>query len=70
VALGVVVLTLGVGLAVVVLVVGLERGLALAAGLWQTTGPPLVVELGQSAGAAARWVRVGGAVQLAAVAGG
>jgi hypothetical protein len=54
-------------------VVGLAvaAALALAAGLWQTAGPALGAELRQSAGAAARWVRVeGGAEQLAAVAGG
>ncbi len=51
------------------LTVAVAVGLALAAGLWQTAEPALAAELGQSAGAAVRWVRVGGgAVQLAAVA--
>jgi hypothetical protein len=61
-----------VGLALVVgLAVAVAAALALAAGLWQTAGPALGAELRQSAGAAARWVRVeGGAEQLAAVAGG
>jgi hypothetical protein len=64
----------GVGVAVAVAVgvaVAVAAALALAAGLWQTARPALGAELRQSAGAAARWVRVvGGAGQLAAVAGG